>query len=239
MQNELTDREFWSNYWSNYQFEKIPEKTVYKKYISDLKGDSFIEIGGFPGINAAYFYKNICKDVTLLDYYIEPVIVRKFEALNNLPTGTIKCIESDFFNFNSDLRYDIVFSFGFIEHFDDTKDVINRHINLLSEKGSLLIILPNFRGLNGFVQWIFDRKNLRSHNLDSMKINYLKKLMRETGLKTWSVEYTRKPIIWLEPKPGITNAIGRKIIKTISYLIKIFPIKGSLLSPYIIIKAKA
>lgn len=237
MQNELTDRAFWSEYWSNYQYEKVPEKTIYKNYIKDIKGESFIEIGGFPGINAAYFYKNGCKDVSLLDFFIDRKIVSGFEKLNDLPDGTIKCIESDFFKFSTDRLYDIVFSFGFIEHFDDTKDVLKRHVDLLSDNGNLFVILPNFRGLNGLIQWLFDRKNLRSHNLRSMKISVLKEIMSDFSFKKTEVFYTVKPIVWLEPKPGLINLIGRKAIKLLSYFIKLFPFKGSFLSPYIIIKA--
>jgi SAM-dependent methyltransferase len=239
MQNELTDRDYWSQYWSNYQYEKIPSKTIYDKYIPALKEkESFIEIGGFPGINAAYFYKNVCKDVTLLDFYVNQAIVSKFEQINQLPEGSIHCIESDFFKFDSNRTYDIVFSFGFIEHFDDTRDVIERHTKLLSEHGQLLIILPNLRGLNGCIQWLFDRKNLRAHNLESMKIDLLKDIMKKTGMKSWKIDYTRKPMVWLEPKPGILNKTGRTLIKLFSYSIKIFPIKGWLLSPYIIITAQ-
>jgi len=237
MQNELTDRDHWANYWSNYKYEKIPAKTIYDKYIHNLKGDSFIEIGGFPGINAAYFYKKICKDVTLLDFYVDKAIVGKFEQINSIPTGSIKCIESDFFLFEGARTYDIVFSMGFIEHFENTKDVIDRHIRLLSDTGRLLIILPNLRGLNGCVQWLFDRKNLYSHNLESMKIDNLKTILKLSGLPIWKVEYTRKPMVWLEPKAGVQNAIMRKLIKGFSYFIKLFPIKSRLFSPYIILTA--
>jgi len=238
MQNELTDRAHWATYWSNYKYEKIPSKTIYDTYIPTLKGNSFIEIGGFPGINAAYFYKYFCQDVTLLDFYVDKSIVCKFEEKNSIPPGSIKCIESDFFRFQGERKYDIVFSMGFIEHFENTKDVIDRHIRLLSENGSLLIILPNLRGLNGCIQWLFDRKNLRSHHLKSMRLDVLKAILKESGLHSWKVEYTRKPMVWLEPKPGISNAILRKLVKLFSYCIKIFPIKSRLLSPYIILTAE-
>ena len=238
MQNELTDRDHWARYWSNYKYEKIPSKTIYDKYVPTLKGNSFIEIGGFPGINAAYFYKNVCKDVTLLDFYVDKSIVTKFEQINAIPKDSIKCIESDFFLFEGNRKYDIVFSLGFIEHFENVQDVIHRHIRLLSENGRLLIILPNLRGLNGLIQWLFDRKNLYSHNLESMKVDTLKKIMEHAGLKSWNVEYTRKPMVWLEPKPGIINNIGRNLIKIFSYFIKLFPIKGRFLSPFIIISAQ-
>lgn len=235
----LTNREFWVQYWKNYEYEKIPSRVVFNGYVPLLKNkQSFIEIGGFPGINAAYFYKNVCENITLLDYYIDKNMVSKLEEYNNIPAGTIQCIEADFFNFDTDKQYDIVFSIGFIEHFDDTKDVIERHVRLLSDEGNLLIVLPNFRGLNGLVQYLFDRKNFKVHNLNSMKIDVLKKITEELGLKKTTVTYTRKPMLWLEPKPTRGNKIAKKIIKFFSYAIKIFPIKCRLLSPYIIIFAE-
>jgi hypothetical protein len=107
---------------------------------------------------------------------------------------------------------------------------------LLSENGKLLIVIPNFRGLNGLVQYVFDRKNLRAHNLSSMKIKRLKNIVLDIGLKNITVEYSRKPMIWLEP--GVAGTLIRKIIKLFSHALKLFPLKCRLLSPYIIIYAE-
>lgn len=233
----LTDRTFWENYWKNYEYEKIPSKVPFNYLMPLLKDkNNFIEIGGFPGVFAAYFYKKGCKNVSLLDFYIDQQIVNKFEEKNDIPANTITCIESDFFKFQSSQKYDIVFSYGFIEHFSDTEDVINRHIQLLADQGRLLIVLPNFRGINGWVQYIFDRKNYDAHNMESMKITYLREIIAKSGLQKASVEYTRKPIVWLSPNVG--TLLGRKCIKLFSHFLKLFPIKCSLLSPYIVIYAE-
>jgi trans-aconitate methyltransferase len=101
-------------------------------------------------------------------------IVRNFEKINGLPENAIQCIHTDFFSFTPERRYDIVFSSGFIEHFEDTGDVIKRHVDLLSDDGQLLILIPNFLGLNGMIQRRLDRENLEAHNLKSMEIPYLK-----------------------------------------------------------------
>lgn len=233
----LTDRNYWKEYWSHYEYEKIPSKVPFKKFLPLVDGaKSFAEIGGFPGTYAAYFYKQGCPDVTLLDFYIDKEMVNHFEQINDIPRDTIHCVESDFFAFKPDKRYELVFSYGFIEHFDDTKDVVARHCSLLDENGKLLILLPNFRGINGLIQYLFDRKTLRAHNLNSMKISVLKGIMAELGFPEATVEYTRKPIVWLEPHPG--NGLLRKMVKLLSYALKLFPIKGRLLSPYIIVYAE-
>ncbi|MDR1517921.1 MAG: class I SAM-dependent methyltransferase [Dysgonamonadaceae bacterium] len=234
MENNITDTVFWDSYWDNYRYDKIPQKVVFQEYVPRLiNGESFIEIGGFPGIYASYFYRQGVKDVTVLDFHLNLDIVRNFEKINDLPKDAIKCIQSDFFQFESDRRYDIVFSSGFVEHFQDTRDVIARHVNLLSPKGQLLILIPNFLGLNGFVQRVFDKENLDAHNLQSMRIARLNEMMRSFGLRDVQVEYIGKPMLWLEPKPK--NKAFAKLVKLMSYSIKIFPIKCRLLSPYIVI----
>ncbi len=238
MDNKLTDREYWTNYWSHYEFKRIPEKVFFYKYVERLKGaENFIEIGGFPGLMAVYFYKNVCKNVSILDYYIDPSIVNKLEKLNAVPQNSIQCIESDFFEFKTEKKYDLVFSYGFIEHFDNTKDVILRHVHLLSDKGKLLVILPNFRGLNGFIQYLFDRETYNAHNLKSMIIERLRTILNEFALSKFEVRYFRKPMFWLQPKPGISKLL-RGTVRLFSYALKIFPVPCRLLSPYIIIYAE-
>ncbi|MDR3246872.1 MAG: class I SAM-dependent methyltransferase [Prevotellaceae bacterium] len=237
LEANLTDRKFWANYWANYQYEKIPKKTPFEYLMSKFKGkNSFIEIGGFPGVYAVYFYKHGCKEVSLLDFFIDNRMINKFEEKNSIPSNTIKSIESDFFKYETDKKYDIVFSFGFIEHFNDTKDVISRHVKLLADKGILLMIIPNFRGINGLFQRIFDKSNFDAHNLQSMKKEHLKNILSELGLKNIKVEYSRKPMVWLEPQIG-TN-FGRMCVKLFSYALKLFPVKCRLLSPFIIIYAE-
>ena len=235
--NKITDKEYWDNYWSNYQYDSIPKKLVFEKYMPLIsKGNDFIEIGGFPGLFAAAFYLRGIKDIAILDFYINKDLIRNFEIKNNLPEGTIKYIESDFFDFKSEKKYDTVFSYGFIEHFENTTDVINRHINLMSENGKLLIIIPNFLGLNGKIQQQFDKQNLDAHNLNAMDINSLKEIMKSFNLNNCSVEYIGKPMVWIEPKPE--NLKKRKWVKLLSYLVKLFPIKGKFLSPFVAIYAE-
>ena len=131
-----------------------------------------------------------------------------------------------------------MFSHGFIEHFQDTTDVIARHVRLLSDSGRLLIVLPNFRGINGGIQWLFDRQNLKAHHLQSMDVKFLRRIAEELGLKEVKVEYTRKPVVWLEPKPCLVNRIFRLPVRLLSYALKLFPVKGRLLSPYILLTAR-
>ncbi|MGL5913063.1 MAG: hypothetical protein ACRCZB_02775 [Bacteroidales bacterium] len=236
--NALTNRQYWENYWTNYQYKKLPKSMIFDSYIPKLKGvKNFIEIGGFPGTVSAYAYHKICKDVSLLDFYIDKTMVNTVEKTSNIPNNSIICIEHDFFTYNSTIKYDVVFSLGFIEHFENTQEILKKHATLLSDTGKLLILLPNFLGLNGFVQYLFDKETLKAHNLKSMHISFLKDCLNSLPLKNLTIKYSRKPMLWLEPKPQ-QSKILRGIIKLLSKALKLLPIPCKLLSPYIIIYAE-
>lgn len=239
MGNNLTDREYWAAYWADYRYEKVPEHMMYEREFRHLiNRDSFIEIGGFPGIHCAYFYKNGYRDVTLLDFYVDRRIVNRFEQFNQIPEGSIQCIEADFFGNRIERKFGVVFSSGFIEHFEDTEDVMARHVSLLKEGGELLVILPNFRGINGAVQYLFDRENYNAHNIRSMDCDYLTEICKRQNLKDVKVAYYRKPMVWLEPKNRWINRWMKGPIKLLSYGLKLFPVPCRLLSAFIMVTAR-
>ncbi len=239
--NNLTDRNFWKEYWSNYIYEKVPAHSEFDRYFTPSmqngSGKTSIEIGGFPGTMSLYF-KRLGYSPTLLDFYVDPEIINGLEESNGFRKGDVQYIESDFFAFEPGKQYDLVFSIGFIEHFDDTADVIRRHADLVKPGGTLFIALPNFRGLNGWVQRTFDRRNYDAHNISSMIPQRLRDILASLPLKNAKVEYTRKPMLWLEPQKGIKNKLARKVVKLFSHAIKLFPIPSRLLSPYIVLTAE-
>lgn len=68
-------------------------------------------------------------------------------GLQGLP-GTAVCEDL----FQSSLRpdaIDLVYSSGLIEHFDDTPAVVAEHLRLVKPGGQLVLIVPNFEGLQG------------------------------------------------------------------------------------------
>lgn len=238
--NNLTDRAFWQEYWKNYKYERVPARSEFESYFpADIypgNGRTSIEIGGFPGTMSLYFARRGYRP-TLLDFYVDPAIIKRLEKENGFGDNVIEAVEHDFFTYHTDRRWDLVFSIGFIEHFDDTADVIRRHVELVKEGGTLLIVLPNFRGINGWVQRTFDRHNYDAHNISSMIPSRLRSILATMPLHDVRVTYTRKPMVWLEPKPGLRNRVARSLVRGLSYMLKLLPVKSRLLSPYIVITA--
>jgi SAM-dependent methyltransferase len=74
---------------------------------------------------------------------------------------------ADFFTIDP-ATYDLVVSFGFIEHFDDLESVFARHLDFVGPGGRLVVGVPNFAGLNRMLQRWADPAYLELHNLRAM-----------------------------------------------------------------------
>jgi 2-polyprenyl-3-methyl-5-hydroxy-6-metoxy-1,4-benzoquinol methylase len=235
--NTFTEKERWEKYWQDHKINPITN-LYFEKYVKYLpQNGNLIEIGGFPGLYAGYFKKRFNYNVSILDYIIHPELIEKVEKLYSLPSNSINCIKKDFFEFVSSERYDVVCSFGFIEHFEDIRDVISRHIDLLKPKGILLITIPNLRGLNGLVQRIFDPQNLYSHNIECMKLSNINRILLSFKLHSFEIKYIGKPNIWLENSAPV-NRITYKFIQILGKIIRKIPItNSSIVNPHLIIMA--
>jgi len=246
MEQKLTDRAFWKAFWESkkdlifhikpdYYFGDMMGKLIAEKGIKNA-----IELGGFPGYYATYLKKYQHLETTLFDYYIHKPIIDELLTFNGLKPGDVQIIESDLFTYQPEKLYDMVTSFGLIEHFSDTKDIINRHLNFLKPGGVLFITLPNFKGVNGWVQRKFDRANYDKHFIESMDLPRLNRICEELGLKEVESTYHGRFSVWLENRAQ-QGALAKGLVKTIWLAGKVFtrlvPMESKSLSPYIVVKA--
>ncbi len=247
MGNLLTDREFWEKYWENKDglAVDIPGNYLFHRQLREItereKISSAIELGGFPGYYAIFLKKYLGIDSTLLDYFVHRGILEQVLAKNGLSANDIGIIEADLFNNKPAQQYDLVLSCGLIEHFEDTKDIIARHLPYLKPGGTLLITLPNFKGVNGWVQKTFDRSNYDKHNISSMNPVLLSSIATELGLSVKRSEYFGGYSIWLEnkkEKSALTKAFIKALWLAGKIPAKLFGFESQALSPYIILEAR-
>jgi SAM-dependent methyltransferase len=236
-QDKYTEIEDWELHWSNFKPNKIGNPNFEDLIIDFPKSADFIEIGGFPGFYSIYFKKRFNYNVHLLDYFIIPEIIKKMELINEIPVGSINIIKDDFFSFQSEKKFDIVFSYGFIEHFEDTKEVIKRHVSILSGGGKLLIVLPNLKGMSGWFLKLTDKELFDKHNLTSMDLSLLFQICKEVELKNIEVMYYGKPHIWINASSPIDSRATRFFVKYFNGISQRIPVKNRWLSPLIVIKA--
>lgn len=246
MGNELTDRAFWANYWESKKglAFRVPENYTFHKLLQGIIGQNntktAIELGGFPGYYAIFLKKYFGLKTTLFDYYIHPGVLKEVLTANELTEKDVGVIEGDLFNYQPNEQYDLVLSCGLIEHFHDTKDIIARHLPFLKTGGTLFITLPNFTGVNGWVQRKYDMGNYEKHNISSMNPQQLAAYCKELGLKNVEASYYGKFSIWLENREeqsGFTKAFLKVLWLAGKIATKVVPVESKSLSPYLVVKA--
>lgn len=247
MSEHLTDRNFWESFWRSKKglIFKIKENYVFGHQLAYIvnkaKAKSAIELGGFPGYYSIYFKKHLKLDTTLFDYFISKPIISELLQENELKEDDITIIEADLFNYQPQQQYDLVSSFGLIEHFTDTKNIIARHLSFLKPGGTLFITLPNFKSVNGWVQKNFDPENYEKHNINCMDLTLLTSISKELGLTEIQCRYHGKFSVWIEnkeEKSSLTRAFVKAIWYTGKISSKILGFESKALSPYIILHAK-
>lgn len=247
MGNELTDKAFWAHYWESKKGLAIaiqPDYTfhkILKKLVEERNFHTAVELGGFPGYYAIFLHKYLRLQTSLFDFFVHPEILKEVLDANQLQQESIGVIEGDLFNYTPEKQYDLVLSCGLIEHFQDTKDIIGKHLNFLKPGGTLLITLPNFKGVNGRIQQKFDPENYSKHNISCMDLELLAKICQDLGLKSVQAYYYGHFSVWLE-NPEAKSKSAKAITKLIwlagKVITKIIPVESKLLSPYIVVTAQ-
>lgn len=165
-------------------------KRILKKYIP--KKGTVLEVGCAPAIRLI----NISKDMNLEPYGIDysPKGVKesqlnfKFFGLNPKSISKKDFFDEAYLKKNEE-KYDVVMSFGFIEHFDDVKSVIKKHVKLLKKEGKLILSIPNLCYGN---RKLTPKEILEKHNLKIMKPENLLKAMPES-MKILRLQYYGGP----------------------------------------------
>ncbi|TAE37099.1 MAG: class I SAM-dependent methyltransferase [Sphingobacteriales bacterium] len=247
MNNQLTEPVFWKNFWEakqNLVFKIKPDYTFHQLIGPLIKQQSIksaIELGGFPGYYSVFLRKYFDIDVTLFDYYIHPQIIENLLFFNDLAPSDIAIIEADLFTYQPQKTYDMVCSFGLIEHFNNTENIIAKHLNYLSPGGTLLITLPNFKGINGWIQKTFDRYNYDKHFISCMDLDILSTTAQKLGLHHVQTFYNGGFSTWIENKehkPIFIRVVVKFIWLVGKIVSKIIRSESKLMSPYIVLIAQ-
>jgi SAM-dependent methyltransferase len=195
--NELTESEFWDRYWENLvlpatvdienSFDRCLAKSFERILLSYGLTGRFLEVGAAPGKWLNYF-EVAGLNVVGIDYSVQGVCATKlnFDLLN---MTSAEIWNSDFLTMTPKPEFDVVASFGFIEHFDDAASILLKHAAWIRPGGYLIIGVPNFRFFHGFIQKHLDPLVFRSHNCTVMSKEFFKSLEHSSNLKLIDFSY--------------------------------------------------
>jgi len=173
--SSLPDKAFWDAYW-----QRGPHGQVQPDMFDRMLGPvlprggsiSYFEIGCAPGAMLVHFARTYGYRVSGIDYS-SMSLVR--DALEQSGVHAQALIEADFTAYESDERYDVVGSFGFVEHFTDVEAIVRRQASFVRPGGYLVIEVPNLRYANYLLYRILDPALLAIHNLAAMDVGTLRR----------------------------------------------------------------
>ena len=179
----IVGQSVWDNAWAtreyDYAEENIMFKDIFARYLRP--GGTCFEVGCYPGNFLTYLGKRFGYTVSGIDR--TPDFSRKIlKKLANNAVAAGEFFEGDFFEFETEERYDLVCSFGFLEHFSNTEFVIERHARLVKPGGTLLIESPNFRKIQFLLHYLLDRQNLEIHNIKAMDLERWNRTLRHNSM---------------------------------------------------------
>jgi SAM-dependent methyltransferase len=170
---KLTDKKFWEDQQKEIKLplkidlERTPVfqsvDALFQKYLPKNKNFKFLEIGCAPGRWLAYFKERFNYKLFGIEYTkLGSELTEK-----NLKLLKIKAqiLNEDIFETSLKKEsFNIVFSYGFLEHFKDLKKVFKVHYDLVKKGGYIIINVPNFNySFYYFLQGLIDKENLKKH----------------------------------------------------------------------------
>ena len=193
----LTDKEFWESEYSWAGAKppvRIDRDDLFDRGMAAQltahapvdAGATVFEIGCAPAKWLAFYAETFGAAVTGVEYTAPGAELSRANLAACGIDGVIW--QDDFFAMDPE-PFDLVLSFGFIEHFDDLDAVFARHVDFIAPGGRMALGVPNFRGLNRAVQRLADPGYLALHNLDAMQPERYRTLAQRHGLQLERLHY--------------------------------------------------
>jgi 2-polyprenyl-3-methyl-5-hydroxy-6-metoxy-1,4-benzoquinol methylase len=211
-----TTRDYWDNIWESDSEAKAFDPNApdihqwvnqqFHAYFSNLfkhmdtNDKTLLEVGCGGSIWLPYFAKQYGFKIAGLDYSEQGCILAEKILQNEDVSG--KIIWADLFQPPSNMiaAFDVVISFGLVEHFEDTHACLKAINQFLAPGGLLISFVPNMVGFTGLLQKVLNKQVYGLHvvlNSESLKSGH-----REAGLSIDESGY------FLSFNPSMINIVG-------------------------------
>jgi 2-polyprenyl-3-methyl-5-hydroxy-6-metoxy-1,4-benzoquinol methylase len=232
------------------EYENILWFDLIEKAVADVRsGGKVIELGSAPGKCAL----TLARLTQCVPYGVEytktgAALNRRLFEAHRVATSNV--FEASFldntFLASQEESYDVVSSFGVLEHFENPRLVIENHVRLLRPGGTLVVSIPNFIGWNGLFRDSFDPTIKPTHNLALMDLKTFGETFEKQGLDIVTLTMGgRYHFFFTTPQTGIKRFIQLVMVniepavhRCLKLLSKLFKCESSFFSPYLLCVAK-
>lgn len=252
---EITEKSFWEEYWGNIELPKkvdfsfkndnVIANTILQNIPKAKKNEVALEIGCAPGKWMLLFYEYLNYDIEGFEY-LETAAKKTIEnlVLSGVNRNRFNVKTSDFLEERPVSQYQVVSSFGFVEHFENYQEIIKKHFEFTINEGYVVIGFPNFRGLNYYIQKVIDSiagtDIIANHNIHMMDIDIMKDTIQSLNKEIIYIDYIGGLEFGLFNMNAIRNIYIRYLVKILvkilSLLFKKSPNKY--IASYLIIIAR-
>jgi 2-polyprenyl-3-methyl-5-hydroxy-6-metoxy-1,4-benzoquinol methylase len=232
MQNKtpknLAPIDHWMKGYSSQKYKKHSSDDPVYKFIreyakNDGGNNSVLEIGSYLGTYISEFGElgHVLNGIDLHPENSKALV--EWLKSNQYKIGNY--YSDDLFSINLKEKFDIVCSFGFIEHFTNYLEIIDYHDRVLRSEGLLMITTPNYRG---FIQKVMHKylspNDYALHYIPSMNPKKWAKHLEEKGYEIIFKGYFGGMSFWignseLTPLKGMFYQIFMRILPLIGKLI--------------------
>lgn len=220
MTNTLTDQAYWEKYYDKSSVDKRVIESIcgrldyiYEQWITTCRciPKTVIEIGAYPGRYIAYFSAKYNLEAAALDFNSD--VNRIKEAFEVMDVRDYNIIQADFLHYFPNRQYELVYSNGFLEHFEDYDQIFDKHCDYLAPGGSMLMLIPNKRYFRKWYGWLLDRENLKAHNLKCMDLSVFRQFAKRNLLQLNYLSYEGGFAYKVHQKLNIPQRIVYKIVR--------------------------
>lgn len=240
MSGKLTTKEYWDTGYKDFEFLKLDETNSVnlwlRKHLVSCQSCKSIELGNYPG-QFMTMIGELGYELNGVDYNENNQGLKKWLEGLGYRCGTFHI--DDIFKIKLEDDFDLVCSFGLIEHFYNYEEVIDMHLRLVKTGGKVVITTPNFRGWMQFVpHWLFDRENLRKHYLPCMNPIIWKKILEKNNFEIKYNGYFGGYVFWTDKdtKRSKLNYYSlrffERVISQFAKIFRLFSFESSAFSAY-------
>jgi SAM-dependent methyltransferase len=135
--------------------------------------------------------------------------------------------------------FDVVYSFGVVEHFTDPRPMVRKHVEMLKPGGVAIVTVPHFGKGSGY-GWLaqrMDRENYDTHNVSIMSERALLDLA-PSGCEARTYTYGRLSPLVLSWK-NAPAPIAKLMLYGLSGVALLQPFQIRKLSPWLVLEMRA
>jgi SAM-dependent methyltransferase len=197
----------------------------------------YVEVGCAPGKILSWVAREIQTPVCGIDYSPTGVDNTRWLCSGLGVQADIRCEDAMNSSFEAG-AFDLVFSCGLIEHFEDPVPMVAAHVRLLAPGGTALIAVPNYSGMYLKLQSWCDAENLAIHNLGIMSEQGMRALApTSSDLASRAFRFGRfSP--WLISLPAKLGRAGTLISWALNFAAYLQPVDIKGLSPLVVLEVK-